>query len=195
MKKIIGTLLVISCLLAVPAQAQLRWGLKGGVNLAKASFSHSDLKSDNFTGFFVGPTAEFTIPMVGLGVDGSLLFSQRGLKIKGDDKSIKQNGLEIPINLKYTFGFSSLAAVYLAAGPSFIFDFSKDKGIKNITEIKQENAQVAINIGAGVKLLDHLQIGANYSIPVTKTAKLQTLGIDNASYKTRNWQVSLAYWF
>ena len=53
--------------------------------------------------------AEITIPIVGLGVDGALLFSQRG---KGD---VKQTGAEVPINLKYTIGLGSLLGVYFAA--------------------------------------------------------------------------------
>lgn len=57
--------------------------------------------------------AEITIPIVGLGVDGALLFSQRG---KGD---VKQIGAEVPINLKYTIGLGSLLGVYFAAGPDF----------------------------------------------------------------------------
>ena len=70
MKKIISALMIAVCIgMAMPAQAQLiKFGVKGGVNLAKADFNKSDLKTDNFTGFFIGPMAEVTIPLVGLGV-------------------------------------------------------------------------------------------------------------------------------
>lgn len=198
MKKIISTLLVAVCLLmvAAPAQSQLRWGLKGGLNLSKASFDKSDLKSDNFTGFFIGPMAEFTIPVIGLGVDGALLFSQKGLKIDGADETIKQNGIEIPVNLKYSFGLGDMASIFVAAGPSFYFDFSKDKGVKGLTEIKQKDAQVALNLGFGVKLINHLQIGANYNMPLTKTAEFKVADLVSAdSYKSKTWQISLAYLF
>lgn len=70
---------------------------------------------------FIGPMAEVTIPIVGLGVDGALLFSQRG---KDDGK---QTGLDIPINLKYTIGLGSMLGVFVAAGPDFFFNFSGDK--------------------------------------------------------------------
>jgi len=82
MKKIMSVLLVAICLvMAIPAQAQLKFGVKGGLNLAKADFNKSDFKTDNFTGFFIGPMAELTIPVVGLGVYGALLFSQRGIRL------------------------------------------------------------------------------------------------------------------
>ena len=53
------------------AQAQIHFGVKGGLNLSKASFSNvkENFKKDNFTGFFIGPMAEFSIPLLGLGVD------------------------------------------------------------------------------------------------------------------------------
>ena len=79
MKKIFGALMIAICIaMAMPAQAQIHFGVKGGLNLSKASFSNvsENFKKDNFTGFFIGPMAEFNIPIVGLGVDASLLFAQ-----------------------------------------------------------------------------------------------------------------------
>ncbi len=67
MKKIISVFMVAVCLMmAAPAQAQLHFGVKGGLNLSKVSFSKSDLKGDNKTGWFIGPMAEFTLPLLGL---------------------------------------------------------------------------------------------------------------------------------
>ena len=84
MKKIISVLMVAVCLMmAAPAQAQFHLGVKGGLNLSKVSFSKSDLKGDNKTGFFVGPMAEFTIPIVGVGADIAALYSQTDLAAKG----------------------------------------------------------------------------------------------------------------
>ena len=147
MKKIISALMIAVCIgMAMPAQAQLiKFGVKGGVNLAKADFNKSDLKTDNFTGFFIGPMAEVTIPLIGLGVDASLLFSQRGVKVSSRDfidpladsdpiignRTIRQNGLDIPINLKYTIGLGSSLGIYVAAGPDFYFNFSGDKVYEN----------------------------------------------------------------
>ena len=196
MKKIFGALMIAVCIgMAMPAQAQIHFGVKGGLNLSKASFSNvgENFKKDNFTGFFIGPMAEFNIPIVGLGVDASLLFAQRGIKVSegNDDITVKQNGIDIPVNLKYTIGLGSLAGIYLAAGPDFYFDFAGNKTIEGVKTDKKK-AEVGINVGAGVKLLNHLQVGANYNIPLGDTAKFE--GTD-ASYKTKTWQVSVAYIF
>ena len=192
MKRIFGALMIAVCIgMAMPAQAQRHFGVNGGLNLSKASFSNmgGNFKKDNFTGFFIGPMAEFNIPIIGLGVDASLLFAQRGIKITpegADEYTVKQNGIDIPVNLKYTIGLGSLAGIYLAAGPDFYFDFEKKSGID------KKKAQVGINVGAGLKLLNHLQVGANYNITMGDTADFE--GTD-ASYKTKTWQVSVAYIF
>lgn len=196
MKKIFGALMIAVCIgMAMPAQAQIHFGVKGGLNLSKASFSNvgDNFKKDNFTGFFIGPMAEFNIPIVGLGVDAALLFAQRGIKVSegNEDYTVKQNGIDIPVNLKYTIGLGSLAGIYLAAGPDFYFDFAGNKTIEGVKTDKKK-AEVGINVGAGVKLLNHLQVGANYNIPLGDTAKFE--GTD-ASYKTKTWQVSVAYIF
>ena len=196
MKKIFGALMIAVCIgMAMPAQAQIHFGVKGGLNLSKASFSNvgDNFKKDNFTGFFIGPMAEFNIPIVGLGVDASLLFAQRGIKVSegNDDITVKQNGIDIPVNLKYTIGLGSMAGIYFAAGPDFYFDFAGNKTIEGVKTDKKK-AEVGINVGAGVKLLNHLQVGANYNIPLGDTAKFE--GIDG-SYKTKTWQVSVAYIF
>ena len=195
MKKIFGALMIAICIaMAMPAQAQIHFGVKGGLNLSKASFSNvsENFKKDNFTGFFIGPMAEFNIPIVGLGVDASLLFAQRGIKVSegNDDITVKQNGIDIPVNLKYTIGLGSLAGIYLAAGPDFYFDFAGNKTIEGMRTDKKK-AEVGINVGAGLKLLNHLQVGANYNIPLGDTADIDTGG----SYKTKTWQVSVAYIF
>ena len=83
MKKIISLCMIAVCLLmAVPAQAQLHFGVKGGLNLSKISFSSSDLKGDNKTGWFIGPMAEFTVPIIGVGVDVAALYSQTELGVE-----------------------------------------------------------------------------------------------------------------
>ena len=56
MKKIFGALMIAVCIgMAMPAQAQIHFGVKGGLNLSKASLSNmgDNFKKDNFTGFFI----------------------------------------------------------------------------------------------------------------------------------------------
>lgn len=188
MKKVFSVLMVaVALMMAAPAQAQLiKFGLKGGLNFAELDLNVKSVGdiSKNSTGFFVGPMAEVTIPVIGLGVDGALLFSQRGT----DD--LKEQGLEVPVNLKYTIGLGSMFGIYLAAGPDFFFNF-KDIDIEGM---EAKKTQVAVNLGAGLKLFRKLQVGINYQIPMGDSFEWKDAGaVVNA--KNKIWQVSMAYIF
>jgi opacity protein-like surface antigen len=198
MRKIISAFMIAICcmLVATPAQAQLlKWGIKGGVNLATVDVKHpgDNFDKDKMGGFFIGPMAEITIPIIGLGVDGALLFSQKG--IKSDVDATKQYGLDIPVNLKYTIGLGSMLGIFVAAGPDFYFDFSKKEQIAG-ADIDRKKTQVGINLGVGVKLIKHLQLGVNYNIPMgdSFTWKNAYDGVTSKA-KTKTWQLSAAYLF
>lgn len=185
-------MIAVCCLaMAMPAQAQLlKFGVKGGLNMTKLKLEGM---KDNSTGFFIGPMAEVTIPIIGLGVDGALLYSQKGDKLDGIDT--KQAGLDIPINLKYSIGLGSMLGVYIAAGPDFYFNFKGDEKFVNEQEtLEKKKAQVGINVGAGLKLLRHLQVGFNYNIPFGDSFTWKNAG-HAIGAKNKTWQVSAAYIF
>ena len=199
MKKVLSILMVaVALMMAAPAQAQLiKFGVKGGMNFSKLD---TDVKSwydakESSTGFFIGPMAEVTLPILGLGVDGALMYSQRG------SGEVKQEGLEIPVNLKWSFGLGSMLGAYLAAGPDFFFNF---KDVDGNEDLIKEKSQVSINLGAGLKLLKKLQVGLTYQIPLNKSYdKYQNISVTpdydgkskDISVKNKTWQVSLAYIF
>lgn len=195
MKKIVSLLMVaVALMMAAPAQAQLiKFGVKGGMNFSELDLNKKDVKAvtESSTGFFIGPMAEITLPIIGLGVDGALMYSQRNAELDGE--TVKQQGLEIPVNLKYTIGLGSVLGVYIAAGPDFFFNF-KDIDLKDIENVDSKKAQVALNLGAGVKLLRKLQVGVTYQIPMGNSFELKdAAGLITAKNKT--WQASLAYIF
>ena len=65
MKKIL-TIVAITCIaFATPAQAQVKFGLKGGLNLTSLSADGVNSAISNKSGFYVGPTVKFTLPVVG----------------------------------------------------------------------------------------------------------------------------------
>ena len=183
MKKVFSVFMVaVALMMVTPAQAQLiKFGVQGGVNLSKLDIDGGyEGNKDNATGFFIGPMAEITLPIVGLGVDGAVMFSQRGTG------EFKEQGFEVPVNLKYTIGLGSMMGVYLAAGPDFFFNL-KDSDLEGV---KEKKTQVALNLGAGLKLLSKFQVGITYQIPMGESFE-----IANADLKNKTWQVSLAYIF
>ena len=191
MKKVLCTLFVAVCCMAmaIPANAQVSFGVKGGLNLSKMDWKIADTPinnvKENSTGFFIGPMIEATVPIVGLGVDGAVMYSQRG---SGD---LKQQGIEVPINSKYSIGLGDMAAIFFAAGPDFYFNL-KDV---DITGVDKKDAQVGLNLGAGVKLINHVQIGVNYQFALGNSFDIKSLTNANVKNKLNTWQISLAYLF
>ena len=196
MKKVLSVLMVaVALMMAAPAQAQLiKFGVKGGMNFSKLDTNVKSLydAKESSTGFFIGPMAEVTLPIIGLGVDGAVMFAQRG------DGELKEQGLEIPVNLKYTIGLGSMFGFYLAAGPDFFFNF---KDVEKNSGLGVEKSQVAINVGAGLKLLRKLQVGLTYQIPLkdsyypTDISTVPGTEPIDLGARQKTWQVSLAYIF
>lgn len=207
MKKLFTLIvLVVATYFAVPANAQLKFGIKGGLNITDMSLSNDVFETSNRTGFFIGPTIKFTLPIVGLGIDASALYDQREgeVNVEADDNTLvstrlKQKSINIPINLRYDIGLGSLAAVYLAAGPQFGFNVGdKNQSLyKDVAEWRLNTSNFSVNVGAGVMLLGHLQVGANYNIVCGKTGEITVLDGAESVLRGRSntWQISAAYYF
>lgn len=60
-----------------------------------------------------------------------------------------------------------------------------------------ERSTFSWNVGAGVTLLSHLQVGVTYNIAMGETGKLGGVGdvIKEFDVKNNTWQVRLAYLF
>lgn len=188
----------------LPSQAQVKFGLKGGLNVTNMSLSSDVVKKDNQNGFFVGPTIKVSVPLVGVAVDGAVLYDQRGAELSDGTESEKvtQRSVVVPINLRYGIGLGSLASVYAAVGPQFGFNVGDDDFKWNDTSsysLKKSN--FSINVGAGVSLMSHLEIGVTYNIACGKTGEVSVLNTATNVWqqvsKTRSnaWQVSAAYYF
>lgn len=213
MRKIFTAAIVAATMLfsTSSAQAQVKFGLKGGLNVTNMSLNSEVFDADNQTGFFIGPTVKFTLPIVGLGIDASALYDQRDAKITVEDNGasveskIKNQSINIPINLRYGVGLGSTASAYLFAGPQFGFNVGdKNQSLfKDMGEWRLKSSTFSVNVGLGAMLLSHLQISANYNIACGKTGETtvsSALGeLAQSAAKKRGranaWQIGLAYYF
>ena len=196
------TLVVLLATMTVAAQAQVKFGVKGGLNLTSMKLSKDVVDKSNQAGFFIGPTVKFTLPVVGLGIDAAALYDQRSAKVA--DETLKQQSIQIPVNLRYGIGLGSTASIYIFAGPQFGFAIGdKSKNIvDNALEWRLKDSNLSANVGLGLMLLDHLQISANYNIALGTTGEVdvnKALGTtwDTAigKAKANAWQLSVAYFF
>ena len=196
--------MAVALLIAIPSQAQIKFGVKGGLNVTKMSVSSDVYSADNNNGFFIGPTVKFTLPIVGLGIDAAALYDQRkGSLVSRNDKSedVKFKSINVPVNLRWNIGLGSLAGIYLAAGPQFGFALGDFSDAWDSNFYKKENMNVSINLGAGLSLLKHLELGFTYNIQTKDTYSITenyaggSLGREITDIKTNAWQISAAYYF
>lgn len=195
-KTVVLTILALMALVTVPAKAQLRFGVKGGVNISSVHFNSDILNADNVTGFQIGPMIETTIPLVGVGLDAAILYSQKGMGVGSEE--IKTDYLDVPVNLKWKFGLPIVKG-YFAAGPYVGFRVGGDKIWDVIGEqIEAKSFSAGLNFGAGVELLSHLQVGFNYGLGLTDNYSSKALsGVSNekTTGKNRGWAITAAILF
>lgn len=179
------------------AKSQLRWGLKGGVNISTVHFNSDLFKADNVTRFHIGPMIEGMVPGVGLGFDAAILYSQKGVEMKteGISSSVKTDYVDVPVNLKWKFGMP-LVKAYLAAGPYVGFRVGGDKFWDvpgNILgQVKAKSFGAGVNFGAGIELIKYLQVGFQYSLGLTDNYSVDKFDLET---KNRGWSISAAILF
>lgn len=224
MKKNILNLAVLVAALAfaLPSQAQIKFGIKTGLNVNSFSVKNlpGNVDKKNRNGFFAGVTADVTVPIVGLGADISLLYDNRCIGLGGvTDYEDYYEGvpevtsssytkthktfhyISLPINAKYTVGLSSLASVYVATGPQFSWNIGDrhwsmgdwDDG----WELK--SSQFSWNVGCGATVLSHVRVGYNYNIALGNTAEIriedEAQKLVKGKLKNNTHQISLTYLF
>ena len=210
MKKVLSIVFLVAAMLfASNANAQIKFGLKGGLNVTSMSFSEDVFDASNKTGFFVGPMVKVTVPIVGLSFDAAALYDQKEADVKYAAEgelgkvNVKQQSINIPVNVRYGFGLSSLANIFLFAGPQWGINVG-DKNFKwnETSSYSLKKSNFSVNVGAGVTLLKHLQVSANYNIACGKSADASlSKALDAAANagkdKSHNnsWQIALGYWF
>lgn len=210
MKKILFVVALLAATMTVNAQG-LKFGIKGGLNLTKMTFSKDVYSSDNQAGFYVGPTLKLSLPL-GFGVDVAALYDQRSTKVdiidvknapandEGiktvsslDTYDIKQKSIQIPINVRYNIGLGSEAGIYLAVGPQFGFPVGDKVYNTKLGDYTLKSSNLSFNFGAGVYLLDHLEVGFSYNLAAGKSGEFT--GYSDIDTHNNAWQIGAAIYF
>lgn len=173
MKKKICSLVAVMLMAIVPAGARgLSFGLKGGINTMNMNFDHHILDAKYRCGWFFGPSVRIDLPITSLGVDIAGFYEQREAGLNGS--TVRQESFIVPVNLRLGFGVSDDLGIYLALGPQFGFNIGddafdiKDKEVVSST-FQLKKSSFSVNLGAGVFLSKHLEVGFTYNIAMGKT--------------------------
>ena len=210
--KIMLAAVAFAAIACLPAAAQFRIGPRIGTEVNSMRLNSSLFDNDNRAGFTGGVQVEFTVPVINLGFDASVMYVHRvsnsaqktATSLPADDQNAlnssslrKRDYIEIPVNFKYKLGLPVVGKIispYFFTGPSFAFLASK-RAI-NAT-YKNKSFDYAWNFGVDVELIQHLQIGASYGVGLGKSVKY--IGLDpNANPiegKNNYWTVTAAWLF
>ena len=198
--------LIIVAMMAVfacgQANAEFRFGIKPGLNVNKLHLSDykANLNSDNQCGFTAGVMTEFTVPVVGIGFDLSLMYTHMNNEIKEgiNEGAVGKNFLEIPLNLKYKFNIpviNSIIRPMVYTGPTMALKLDKS----TFEGISTKTVQMGWNLGLGLELFKHLQVSGGYTFGINNVAKkipgVNNMNIGDIKVKNNYWTITAAYLF
>jgi hypothetical protein len=130
---------------------------------------------------------------LGLGFDGAILYSQKGMEVVGE--SVMTDYIEVPVNLKWKIAppvISEIVTPYLAAGPYLEFRIGDAKEVwDNLkAQIETKSFAAGVNLGVGLELLSRFQVGFNYGIGLTDNYSIDKIN-GWTDVKTRNKTMSI----
>lgn len=206
MKQIILTLLTLFAIGTTPVKAQIaRWGITGGMNVSKIDWKDLEgTKPEAEKGWYAGITGKLTIPVVGIGVDGGLIYSQENVNPGITNyKSDLAHFISIPLHLRYDleiWGVEDIVIPFAMIGPQFNFAMNDLK----FKELEGHSAEYIINkvnswrldMGLGCILFNHLQIHYSYGIPMGDAIQMdEEQGTASFNYKLGTHRLGAVYYF
>lgn len=180
------------------AQAQLDFGLKGGVNydfsgeITEVKTAANDIKhgADSKLGYHLG--VWFKAEFLNIFLKPEIVYTQieKEYAILGTEK-VKTQKIDIPVVL----GTKILGPLYVFAGPSFQYILENDFSVTT-SEINTKDFTVGINLGTGIEL-GKLGLEARWEKGITQNdkAKILNYGVGNFEIDNRPNQLifSLTY--
>ena len=202
MKKILTSLILFAALAVMPASAQIKFGVKGGMNNTSLKLDYENAFSNKAGyGWFIGPTvkASFPLGVINLGADAAVLYDERNSKtsVSEIEETIKLKSVIIPINVRMNFSLLKVLGAYVATGPQFGFNVGdKEQKLWNqASDWKLKTSNFSINLGLGATLVKHLQVSANYNIACGTTGEVEVAKNVFGKGKNNAWQIAVAYYF
>ena len=175
------------------ANAQTKFGVRAGLNLADVAIKSEDVKEESKIrpAFYVGGLAEFAFNDVVL-MDAGLTYSNQGAKAKEGDGALVQHALNLPVWFKYDFaGFRPKAGLY--AGYILSQQTKAEGKTKTVKSDLYNHFDYGIGLGAEYNLPNNgLFFEASYNWGL---ANLQKNGDSKNYTNNRVIQIGVGYKF
>jgi hypothetical protein len=180
-------LLLFVCVLALTtlSQAQVRFGVKAGINLANVSGDDVDGNSMKI-GFNAGAVAKISVSEA-FSIQPEIVYSDQGAKLE-DDVKLNLSYINIPILAQYNTG-----GFIIETGPQFGFRMgAKLKGDGGSLDLKEQTKGFDLGWGIGVGYLTQSGFGVNarYNLGLSNIAD-----DDDGDLKNSVIQIGVFYLF
>ena len=179
-------------------QAQVAFGLKGGLNLSKLDISQTTSNLDNRTGFHGGAFA--LIKLTKIGIQPEVLFSKQGASYTVNTTKYEANFdyINVPIMLKLYLA----AGLNLQVGPQFGFLSASEvittagsvKTTQDAKALMDKKYDLGVAAGLGWDLPFGLTLDARYNIGLSDV-ELKPSPTAPVTFKNQVIQISLGYKF
>jgi len=187
---------VVLALAALPAWSQVRVGLRAGVTVNRLSLDRELIDTDNRVGYTGGLLLDLNIPVVGLGIEASAMYTYRRNHLSDENHTYKRNYIDIPVYARYRLslpGAGRIVAPYVFTGPCFsiLFDDDAPLGINN------SRTYTSWDVGGGADLFRHLRLSLSYGIGITRAMEIIDREHTGTTVdgKDRCWTLSAAWLF
>jgi hypothetical protein len=174
--------LLVFTLSTICTDAQLSYGLKSGLNIARMTFTNEMYSTSSKTGLYAGLLVNYKTAGP-IAIQAELLYSQEGTKERfttGISGEIKETFLQVPLMLRYTF----LKGIYVEAGPQLGFLLkSEEKFGTDRDDIKPfyKSTDLRFPFGMGYRfneIINGFGINARYSFSLSDVNKTTVSGGD-----------------
>ncbi len=215
--------LAASVLCGLSANAQVNFGVKGGVTYTtfnvplpnRNSNAYEGRESYHIQGFAGGLFMNFTVPFFPVSIQPELLYVEKGAESAVEEKFDRESStreitllkyLEIPVLAKFTIPISLPVQpnVFIGSVYSYLVD-SKDTiyyidGTTFAEKPQFEKNDFGITVGGGIDfnvVTTKLTLDARYTYGLTDIYKnsLTTIQIGDPTIKNRAWMVMLGVGF
>lgn len=193
-KRILIAILLVVASLSVSGQVRL--GIRGGITIDEMRFDRDVVNSDNRVGYTAGLLLDVNIPVIGLGVEASAMYTHRDNRLTDEFRVFKRHYIDIPVYARYRMsipGIQKVLAPYIFIGPCFSVLFDEDGS----DYYDSSKTCLSWDAGLGVDLLNHLRLSANYGLGLSRAMKYIDREYDGEVIhgKDSHWTINVAWLF
>ena len=193
-KNILYVILLLA--IALPATGQVSLGVRAGVTLGELRFDRDVIDSDNRLGYCGGLVLDLAIPVTGIGIEASVMYTHLDNRLTDGNRLFKRHYIDIPVMARYRLplpGLERYFAPIVFTGPAFSVLFNENAP----DNWKGRKTYLSWDAGLGADVMRHLRITASYGIGISKAMSYidREYEGDKVSGRDKHWTLALAYLF